>query len=110
MRTEAGYGACSIEGKGLAGARIEVGTAYNLHRSARVTPQVYVERIWTIGESSAETLQGLGNAARLRRDGPDSFVIVAASDDRHVQVIANGVTREAALALTEAALSMPLTP
>jgi hypothetical protein len=107
--TSPGYGGCAFEGPGFRGARIEVGTAASAARDGLGSPRRYVETLWAVGETGrVDVIEGLGTAARLTTSGDRSFVIAAASDDRYVQVMVDGVTREQAIEIARAALTMPL--
>jgi hypothetical protein len=108
IQTDPGYGSCYFEGPGFTGVRVDVSTAFGSSRAGLGSPLNYVEKVWPIGQGAVETVGGLGLAARLSDAGSGDVVIVAASDDRYVQVIANGIPRAKALELARAALVMPL--
>lgn len=110
VQTEPGYGSCAFTGPKLATVRLDVSTAFASSRTGLGSPRNYVENIWPIGQGSVESISGLGSAARLSDTGAGSFVLVAAADDRYIQLITSGVPRAGVIELARAALVMPLTP
>jgi hypothetical protein len=110
VQTEPGYGSCTFDGPKLATIRLDVSTAFSSSRAGLGSPRNYVENIWPIGQGAVESIGGLGSAARLSDTGRGSFVLVAAADDRYIQLITSGIPRSGLIELARAALVMPLTP
>lgn len=108
MRTPGGSGGCFWEGSGLRHVRLEVHTAEGLARQGLGGPRRYIDVGWAIG-SGATAVEGLGDVARMRPSSGRSIELIAGSADRVVHLMADGLSRDQAIAVVRAALErMPL--
>ena len=104
MRTPGGSGGCFWEGPKLGlDVRLEVHTASGLARQGFASPRRFIDIGWAIGPSAA-AVDGLGEVARTRPGDGKSIELIAGSSDRAVHLLANGISREQAIAIVRAGL------
>ncbi len=108
MRTEGGSGGCFWEGPKLGvDARLEIHTAASLARQGLGSPRRYIEMGWAIGPD-ASAVEGLGEIARTRPSQGKNHEVIAGDASRAVHLLANGISREQAIAIVRAGLQMKL--
>jgi len=108
MRTEGGSGGFSWEGPKLGvDARLEIHTASSLARQGLGSPRRYIEMGWPIGPD-ASAIEGSGEIARARPSQGKNQEIIAGDASRTVHLLANGISREQAIAIVRAGLQIKL--
>jgi len=104
VRTPGGSGGCFWEGPKLGlHVRMEVHTARALARDGFSSPRRFIDMGWAIGPDAA-AVEGLGEVARVRPRQGKSIELIAGSADRSVHLMADGITREQAVAIVRAGL------
>lgn len=108
MRTAGGSGGCYFEGPKLGlDARLEVHTATGLARQGLGGPRRFIDTGWAVGPD-ASAVDGLGEVARMRPSQGKSVELIAGNADRVVHLLAQGISREQAIAIVRAGLEMKL--
>jgi hypothetical protein len=107
MVTPGGSGGCFWEGPKLGHARLEIHTASSLARQGLGGPRRYIDMGWAIG-ADASPVEGLGEVARARPTKGRYHEIIAGNASRAVHLLADGISREQAIAIVRAGLEMKL--